>query len=279
MIPLRIPHALLVLFAVSGTLALLDAAFANLGLTRSTSATVAGLCTGAMVFILAYEGGRVLLFCGKGLVDDLPRRTQVRAALLAIGVLEERRSGDRRARGRDANDVGRRQDVDPTKPLMYVTVVKSSRFIAITVREGGSHRAFISTRMVDSMSQSALRGVLAHEYGHVLNGHPFNLACVLGLVASVKLTIGIPLVTAIMVLLTYLYMLRQWEYGADARAVRLTGVADVRAAFAEYLEISKEPNMGWWAECLSAHPSVHRRLAAIDRQEIASAHDIGGRGV
>ena len=41
---------------------------------------------------------------------------------------------------------------------MYVSVVDSDRFIAITVNSGDTHRAFVSTRMVDSLTHGALRG-------------------------------------------------------------------------------------------------------------------------
>lgn len=266
MIPLRIHRALCVLFAVSGTLALLEIVFSNFGLSHEASMLLSGLCTGVMVFILAYEGGRVLLFCGKGLIDDPARRLKVRAALLDIGVLEERRSGARRARGRSDTNSGRRLPDSGPKELMYVTIVDSPRFIAITIKAGASHRAFISTHMVDTMSPGALRGVLGHEYGHVLSAHPFKLACVLGLVAAVKLTVGIPLPVVAVLLLTYLYMLRQWEFSADAQAVHRTSCADVRAAFDEYRAISQEKDMGRWAELISGHPSVHRRIEAIERE-------------
>ena len=72
-----------------------------------------------------------------------------------------------------------------------------------------------------------------------------------GLAAAVKLTVGIPLVVALVLLLTYLYMLRQWEYSADAQAVHRTSCADVRAAFDEYRAISQEKDMGRLAELVS----------------------------
>ena len=148
--------------------------------------------------------------------------------------------------------------------LMYVSVVQSDRFIAITVRAGRSHRAFVSTRMVDSLSPAALRGVLAHELGHALSAHPLKQAVLLGIVASVKLSIGVPVGAVVVILMAYLFMLREWEFIADAVAVTKTNVTDVRAAFAEYRAISGEANMSRFSEFFSGHPSIHRRLAAIN---------------
>ncbi len=265
MIPLRIHRALIVLFAVSAFIGLLEESLEHFGASRDLAKIASGVFTGFMVFVLAYEGGRILRFCGKGLVDDPERRAKVRAALFDIGILEERRSGKRRKEGiRNLELHGeRRLDGSPAKMLMYVSVVDSDRFIAITVNQGKTHRAFISTRMVDAMTPAALRGVLAHEYGHVCHFHPFKQATLLGLVASVKLSIGVPLGAVAVILLSYLFMLRSWEYVADAAAVVRTSPDDVLAAFSEYQEIAGETNMSVWSEFFSGHPSLHRRIAAI----------------
>ena len=71
-----------------------------------------------------------------------------------------------------------------------------------------------------------------------------------------------------MILMAYLFMLREWEFIADAVAVTKTNVADVRAAFAEYRAISGEANMSRFSEFFSGHPSIHRRLAAINGRAI-----------
>ncbi len=271
MIPLRIYRTLIVLFLVSGFLALAEMIFVRIGLPRDTILVLSGVFAGLIIFVLVYQGGSVLLFCGKGLVDDPVRREKIREALLSIGVLEERRKSRRIAR-HSKKYVGenmRRQDVrDKARTLMYVSVVTSDRFIAITVNSGRSHRAFVSSKMVDSMSAHALRGVLAHELGHAISAHPLKQAVLLALVASVKLSIGVPLGAAIVMLIAYLFMLREWEYVADAMAVKKTSVSDVQAAFDEYKAISGEKNMSRFSEFFCGHPSIHRRLAAI--QSLAS---------
>lgn len=323
MIPLRIHRALIVLFLVSAAIGLVEELLGRFGVSRDITKIIAGLITGFMIFVLAYEGGRVLRFCGKDLdeyfhrrfkarearrrrvrtvlrfvlpiIQRLPakspvvrsavfrffrrglrfggarlvpvpsRREKVRAALFDIGILEERRSGKRRREGIRNLEIERRNSGKPSKLLMYVSIVESDRFVAITVNQGRTHRAFISSRMVDSMTPGALRGVLAHEYGHVLNMHPFKQATLLGLVASVKLSIGVPLGAVVVILMAYLFMLRSWEYIADAVAVERTSPKDVLAAFGEYQSISGEKNMSVLNEFFSGHPSFHRRVTAIAR--------------
>ena len=267
MIPLRVYRALIVLFLVSSFLALVELFGVRMGLPANLNSVVSGVAAGCIVFGLVFHGGPALVFCGKGLVDDPERRSKIREALFAIGALEERRKGGRRKRRREpftgqeqrmaASDAGPRM-------LMYVSVVQSDRFIAITVRAGRSHRAFVSTRLVDSLSPAALRGVLAHELGHALSAHPLKQAVLLGIVASVKLSIGVPVGSVVVILMAYLFMLREWEFIADAVAVTRTSVTDVRAAFDEYRAISGEANMSRFSEFFSGHPSIHRRLAAIN---------------
>ena len=275
MIPLRLHRLLLVLFAVSAFLALVDDVFLRWGLSHQASGMLSGVVAGLMVFFLAYQGGRVLVFCGKGLVDEPERRARIRAALYDIGMLEERRKGKRRKEGRAAlaaaNEAERRATdrrtqagPPPGKQLMYVSVVDSDRFIAITVNSGDTHRAFVSTRMVDSLTHGALRGVLAHEYGHVDNRHPIKQAAILGLVAAVKFGIGVPVGAVVVLLLAYLFMLREWEFVADAAAVKRTSPEDVLAAFDEYRLIEGDKDLSRFSEFFSGHPSFRRRIAAIN---------------
>lgn len=286
MIPLKIHRVLLVLFAVSATLALADVAMIALGMPPSISGLVAGALAGLLVFTLAYHGGRVLMFCGKGLKDEPVRRSRIREVLLDIGVIEERRTGQRRRQGRaalakaaeqvrSADDRRRYGGPPPGKQLMYVSVVESKRFIAITVRSGNTHRAFISTRMVDALTPAALRGVLAHEYGHVDNNHPLKQATILGVVASVKFMLGLPLPVALVVLLSYLAMLRSWEFVADRAAALRTSSKDVLAAFDEYKLIEGDSDLSTLSEIFSGHPSFFRRSAAINALSCVPSVDAG----
>lgn len=267
MIPLRIHRLLVVLIAVSAVLALVDDLLLRIGVPRNLIPVVSGTFAGGLVFLLAYEGGRILSFCGKGLVDDQERRGKIRAALLSIGVIEERRRRQRRKSSK--NDQRRVASRNPGALAMYVSVIDSPKFIAVSVNEGGSHRAFVSTGMVDQLSPDALRGVLAHEFGHIENAHPLKQASILGMVAAVKMSIGVPLGAIVAILMAYLFMLREWEYVADATAVKRTGAGDVLKAFSEYRAIANDKNMSLLSEMFSGHPSVHRRVAAVERQATA----------
>ncbi|WP_126448201.1 M48 family metalloprotease [Sulfuricystis multivorans] len=285
MIPLRLHRVLLLLFGVSAFLAIVDGIFLRWGMSHQTSDVLSGLVAGLMVFYIAYQGGKVLVFCGKRLVDDPERRARIRAALYDIGIIEERRKGKRRKEGRAAlaaaNEIerrvaDRRKQVGPPpgKKLMYVSVVNSERFIAITVNSGDTHRAFVSTRMVDSLTHGALRGVLAHEYGHVVNRHPIKQATILGLVSAVKFGVGIPVGAVVVLLLAYLFMLREWEFVADAAAVKRTSPEDVLAAFYEYRLIEGDKDLSRLSEFFCGHPSFRRRIAAINESLAVSP----GRG-
>lgn len=240
MIPVSIFRVLLVLFVVSGILVLTDAALANLGVRGHLANFFSGLLAGGMVFFLAYEWGRVLRFCGKGIVKAGLDEKTIRDELRALGLSDER---------------------------VRVSVLDSQDFHGATVREGGSHRMFISSRFLREFSPSALRGLLAHEHGHIENAHPIKLAMLLGLIASVKLSVGIPLGAVVAILLSYLFMLREWEYIADESALRRAGPESLLAAFREYQAAAGDKDMSRFSEFFCGHPSLHRRIAAVHRLE------------
>nr|MBP6710619.1 hypothetical protein [Propionivibrio sp.] len=102
MIPLRIYRALIVLFLVSGFLALVEMLGVRVGLSGNLNSILSGVVAGCIVFGLVFQGGPALVFCGKGLVDDPERRFKIRDALVSIGVLEERRKSKRRKRHKEA---------------------------------------------------------------------------------------------------------------------------------------------------------------------------------
>ena len=89
-----------------------------------------------------------------------------------------------------------------------------------------------------------------------------------GLMRAVFLamSIGVPLGAVVAVLIAYLFMLREWEYVADRAAVVRAGSDKVLAAFAQYQAASGEKNASALSELFSGHPSIHRRVAAIQRQ-------------
>lgn len=270
MIPLHTHRVLIILFSVSFALVLADDVFRRVGLTGSVANLASGVFAGLVVFVLALRGGSLLLFCGKGLVQDSERRARVRRALLDLGILEERRRESRRdshpvgVTGPPDRRIGERRSPGPvSKRLMYVTVVDSNRFIAITVCSGSTYRVFVSSRMVDALTHPALRGVLAHEYGHVDNRHPLKQAGLLGIVAAVKFGAGVPLGAALIVLFAYLYMLREWEFIADAAAVRHTCPGDILAAFDQYRQIEPGSDLSPFSELFCGHPSFARRITAI----------------
>jgi hypothetical protein len=240
MIPLSFPRLSLVLLGISVLITLPDAALKQTGMPRENIRILLAAFNGLVVFSLALMGGKILCFCAKKCVDDPVRLQKVFAALARIGVPDGKTS-------------------------ISVTIVKCDRLVSITVREGRCCRIFVSTRMVDALEPDALRGVLAHEYGHVRRGHPLKLAVLLGLVAAVRMSLGVPFPAAICVFMAYLYMMRQWEYQADATAVICASRDDVLAAFAGYRRLEADKDLSRLSELFCAHPSMHRRMAAIAR--------------
>ena len=105
--------------------------------------------------------------------------------------------------------------------------------------------------------------MLAHEYGHLIERHPSRQAIVLGLLAAVKMSVGVPAGAVLCVLLAYLMMLREWEYVADRQGARIVGIETMLSAFSEYRRLSSEEDLPEWSELLCGHPSLHRRIAAL----------------
>ncbi|MBK7424719.1 MAG: M48 family metalloprotease [Propionivibrio sp.] len=145
-----------------------------------------------------------------------------------------------------------------------VSVIDARRVFAVTVPEGGGHRLFVSNFLIMTFTPEALRGVLAHEYGHMRQKHPAKQAVLLGLVAGVKMTAGIPLLAGLAILFLYLWMLREWEFIADSEALRLAGSESLKKAFHEYHVVSGDTvEASLFSEIFSGHPSFARRWARI----------------
>jgi len=120
------------------------------------------------------------------------------------------------------------------------------------------------------LSNEGLRAVAAHECGHVISQHPTRIAVLLGLIASVKFSIGVPLLASLTVLLAFLWMLREWEFTADQRAVELVGATAMCAAFMEYRAIAGDAaEASRFSELLSGYPSITRRLRRIESLDSA----------
>lgn len=236
MIPVRIYRLLIVLFGISMLVAGADVALSALGMRGPYLKIGTGLFAGILVFVMALEGGKTLLFCAKGLVGEGAAASAVSALMDEVG-----------------GGLGIR-----------ISVVESSNVFASTVKEGRSHRTFISTGLLEGFSSQGLRGVVAHECGHVRGNHSLMLAVLLGLLAGVKFAFGIPLVAAVIILLAYLWMLRTWEFIADHDAVKTVGSDPLKCAFVDYQTISGDKkDVPLYSELLSGHPSIARRLQRI----------------
>ena len=238
MIPVRTHRVIIVLLGISALLAGVDAGLTALGLRGVALQLCTGLFAGFVVYLMAMEGGRTLCFCAKGLVKPEYISSDVSELMNKAG----------------GGKLGIR-----------VSPIMSDSLFAVTVREGRHCRTFVSRGLLVRFSQDAIRGVAAHECGHVISKHPTRLALLLGLIAGVKLSIGIPLFSSIAILLAFLWMLREWEFIADHQAVSLVGVESLEAAFHEYQTVSGDKaEVHFLSELLSGHPSIARRLKHIE---------------
>lgn len=235
MIPLSIIRALFLLFAISALLAATDTIFVSIGIPAESSKRLGGGLAGLTVFMLAFFGGTTMKLLAKRIVKNADAKQSVAEALEHTG--------------------WRRK-----WPAMVV--VDTEAFVVSTVRNGLGHTVFVSTAAIQNTSREALSAILAHELTHVRLNHPLRLCFLLGLLAFVKIAIGVPLLATVFVLLAFLYMLRRWEFDADRGAAGMVGaqaVCDALEQFSRYAGKPIGPVMEWF----SGHPRIVRRIAAL----------------
>mgnify|MGYP001166054556 CR=1 FL=1 len=236
MIPVSATRIGLVLLGISVLVAGVDYALIFIGLRGRLLLLCMGAFTGILVALMAMEGGLTLRFCAKGVLKAAQSR-RVDEAMARLGC----------------------QNLE-----IRVSVIDARRLFAVTVPEGCGHRLFVSNFLIMTFTPEALRGVLAHEYGHMRQKHPAKQAVLLGLVAGVKMTAGIPLLAGLAILFLYLWMLREWEFIADSEALRLAGSESLKKAFHEYHVVSGDTvEASLVSEIFSGHPSFARRWARI----------------
>jgi Zn-dependent protease with chaperone function len=255
MLPFRLHRLLIALFAVSAALVLVDETMRWAEMPVVVRFAVAGVAAGGLVFLLAYFGGTMLRFTLR--VGNPPAALHDRAA----AVMADVRPIDRRA------------------PVL--TVFDQSSLHAFAVNDGRGTCVFISSALVGHLSPRELAGVLAHECGHISEDHPVRLAVVLAMLASVKFSVDIPLLAAVVVILAYLLMMREWEYAADQRACQIVRPQVVIDALTRYRQLSRGDRrpararrftaLRWClSEILSAHPASGRRMRELRRLERAT---------
>lgn len=242
MVPLRILRVLGVLFGVSMVLAAVDELVIWTGMPPSMRVLANGLSTAAIVFVLIYRGGWVIRYAMNRPTKDRTYHLRARAAL--------------------------KQVVGSIRPPR-LTIYSSERPAAVTANDGSKCCIFVSTGLIDSLSPASLSAVMAHECGHIMEKHPIRQAIILGLLAGVKMSIGIPAAAVVPIVLAYLMMLRDWEYIADRFAFHRVGCATMIEAFGEYRAVTGFESSNPLVDLLSTHPSIRYRVAAL--REYAAA--------
>lgn len=239
--PLKIFRAFVGFMFISVVLTLIDEASIWLVPPDSYRQLIMAVAMGGMVFILAYRGGSVLRYLmGPRQADIGTRKRAIRCFRSVAGKLQRR---------------------------VRLVVYEHHKMSAIAVHDGFGSALFVSSAMINEMGGEGLRGVFAHEIGHILERHNTKQAFILGFLAFAK-SMMVPngLVVAV-VIMTYLAILRVWEFQADRRACDLVGAETMTHTCLEYLRISGEQRQPpQWLQWFMGHPSMSRRLAAISQR-------------
>lgn len=236
--PLHWLRVLAIFASISFLLAVLDEAMIWFLPPLAMRELVLGLAAGAMVYLMAYRIGSILRF----VIDKR----------IEAGTLIERGESI-------LKEIAACSGVTAT-----LLVFESSKLITFSVSDGHNRSCIcISSGMISSLSRDAIAGVLAHECGHINANHPRRLALLLALLATVKMSGGISAAIVVMVILTYLYMQREWEFAADKKGAECVGPSALITAFNEYKSVSGEKDLSRLGEIFSAHPGMHRRIAAL----------------
>lgn len=237
MIPLRWHRVFLVFAAVSVFIGLVDEICIWLLPPQAMRQMITGLTTGAVVMLLAYRGGSIVRFVLGGKLGTSDLHAKLDSAMSAVRL---------------------------SKPIRYrVVLYKGKNPSAFTISDGGECCIFMSSAMASGLSAGALACVIAHECGHMIERHPRKQFIILGLLACVKATTGITIAAIFMVILAYLYMLREWEFIADKHAAEIVGADCVVSAFNEFRALSGEKDISRLSEFMCSHPSLNRRIAAL----------------
>lgn len=285
MVPLRISRILLILFLISITLTVVDELVLWTGMPAVMRVVATGLASGAIVFAVIFRGGTVIRFAMRHSPSALTGawtfavvlartarcrgngvRPFKRAYRVMQRVMNQRPVSPATKAALDVAMATAVAQIDrPPRVILY----RSDRPSAVTANDWPQCCIFVSTGMVKSLSTESLAAVLSHECGHVWHRHPLRQAIVLGLLAGVKMSIGVPPAAVVAVLIAYLMMLREWEYVADRHACKTVGADRMQVAFEEYRAASGDKDSSSWSELLSGHPSMRNRVAAL--REFAAA--------
>jgi len=148
----------------------------------------------------------------------------------------------------------------PTYPVfLYDHADQNANTVGIMARHS---RIYVTSGLMNSMSNDGLKGILAHENAHIREHHimiAFAYACTYALL--VQLTDSTWLFA--LGLLGFLALRRHFEYRADAGAARLVGKDAVLTGLRELQAIY--PSRSWtrWLVAFASHPTLAMRIRAL----------------
>lgn len=122
----------------------------------------------------------------------------------------------------------------------------------------------ISSTALESLSPTAMRGVLAHEVAHMVLTHAIKNACALASFFALRICFQLSGPVALLLVMWLLLYLRSREYEADKVAALMVGREPVITALHEVKAGTKMKEFSKLTEFLiSTHPSYRRRELAL----------------
>lgn len=208
--PFRLPRAVFLVLLFSILLTMVEYWLATLPAGSVDIRLLMGILTGTVVGSMVFCAGYLLEWCGDGVGPDEQRHLRLKRLL------------------------------PPPLLSQHLRIVQSDGLTASTVCRGTRYSVFLSSGLIDALSDDGLRGVLAHEGAHIREQHPRRIAVIFALVASIKFSIGIPPLAVLALLLSFLYMTRSWEFHADALAAKDVGADCLVVGLQEFQVAAKD---------------------------------------
>jgi Zn-dependent protease with chaperone function len=147
-----------------------------------------------------------------------------------------------------------------------LVVYENKALAAVTTGTRTQSLIAVSTGLLGALNDQQLRAAIAHELGHAEGGHMILTAGYLATLLLAKSLFGaMGLAITLVLLLTYLALLRRNEIDADRRAADRAGDDDVVDLLLTLKVRLKEPACLDWPgmSILSTHPGYRTRAARV----------------
>jgi len=148
-----------------------------------------------------------------------------------------------------------------TRPVfLYDHAEQNANTVGILARHS---RVYVTSGLMDTLSDEGLRGILSHEETHVSEHHilvVLTYACTYALIAH----IGKDHHLFIFGFLAFMALRRHLEYRADAGAAKLVGTAAIVTGLKELSTVYPTKRISRWFIFAMAYPTLPMRIKALE---------------